>query len=251
MKTVVCCKRVPATTTRIKITSDAKGIDEEGIQFTLNPYDELAVEEAIRLKEAEKASETIALTLGPDGSKKALRDTLAMGIDRAILVKDEASWRDPLSTVAALADAITAEGDVGLVLCGRQAVDDQSLAVGPLLATRLGMPCVMDVVSLEVADGTATVRREAEGCAEIIEVTLPAVFTTQRGLNDPRRTSLKGIMKAKKKPLDERTFEFEASHASLEKLQPPPQRQAGKVVGEGPEAVPELVRLLRDEAKAL
>ena len=150
-----------------------------------------------------------------------------------------------------IADAITAEGDVGLVLCGRQAVDDQSLAIGPLLATRLGMPCVMDVVSLDLGDGSATVRREAEGCAEIIEVKLPAVITTQRGLNDPRRTSLKGIMKAKKKPLDVKALDdFDLNTTPRLKLisvDEPPKREAGEKV----ENVDALIDKLKNEAKVI
>ncbi len=251
MKVVVCCKRVPPTDARIKVASDGSGIDEEGVQFVLNPYDEFAVEEAVKLKEAGKAEEVIVVGVGPADTAAVLKNALAMGADRAVLVKDDAGYRDPLSIARALADAIGAEEGVGLVLCGRQSVDQQSLAVGPMLATIAGMGCVMDVVKVEVGDGTASVHREAEGRSEDIEVKLPAVLTAQRGLNEPRYAKLKEILKAKKKPFAEREFDFGEPRATIEKLSPPPERQAGKIVGDGPGAVPELVKLLRDEAKVL
>ena len=252
MKIVCCCKRVPDTATRIKVASDGKGIETDGVQWVLNPYDEFAVEEAVRIKEAGKATEVIVVGVGPAESSQILKNALAMGADRAVLVKDDAGFRDPLATAQALADVIKSEGDdVGLVLCGRQSVDDQSLAVGPLLGTLLERPTVMDVTSVELGDGTVTVKREAEGRTEVIEAKLPAVLTAQKDLNEPRYASLKGILAAKKKPFEEREFAFGDAHGTLEKLAPPPERQAGKIVGEGADAVPELVRLLREEAKLI
>jgi len=252
MNILVCVKRVPDTASKLKIAADNKNIDEAGVQFVMNPYDEFAVEEAIKLKEKAGKGEVTVISIGGPDTQAILRNALAMGADKAIHVKDEAKRRDPASiakTIAKLVGDMAAKPD--LIFCGRQAVDEQALTVGPMLATFLGYPCVTDVVKLAVADGKATAHREIEGGHEVVEAALPALFTTNKGLNEPRYASLKGIMAAKKKPLEEKTVPFAEERTIVRKMEYPPERKGGKIVGNGPEAAPELVRLLKDEAKAL
>jgi electron transfer flavoprotein beta subunit len=259
MNLLVCMKRVPDTASKIKIGADGRSIDEAGIQWVLNPYDEFAVEEALRLKEKAGKGEVTVLTVGPADAAQTLRSALAMGADKGIHVKDEAKNRDPAAVAGAIVAAVkglAAKPD--LILFGRQAVDDQSLAVGPMVATMLDLPCVTDIVKLEVskvesAGTTATVHREIEGGHEVVELDLPAVLTTNKGLNEPRYASLKGIMAAKKKPIETRDAAgtVPEDRAFVRAMEYPPERKGGRVVGQGADAVPELVRLLREEAKAL
>jgi len=252
MNIVVCIKRVPATDSRIKIGADGTSIDPAQIEWIISPYDEFAVEAALQMKEAAGGGEVTILTLGPAESTKELRTCLAMGADKAVLLKDaDAAQRDATSTAAALADAVKELG-ADLVLCGKQAVDRDQGQVGTLLAAELGMPCVTEIRQLEIADGKAKVERAGEdGTSETWEVTLPAVLTCTKGLNEPRYASLKGIMMAKKKPIDERDVSPPEGALQLTSLELPPPRREGRIVGEGADAVPELVRLLREEAKVL
>ena len=252
MNILVCVKRVPDTATKIKIAADGKNIDEAGVQFIMNPYDEFAVEEAIKIKEKAGKGEVTVLSIGGADVQPVLRNALAMGADKGIHVKDDVKRRDPASiakTIAKVVEGLPAKPD--LIFCGRQAVDSQALTVGPLLATFLGMPCVTDVIKLTIEGGKATAHREIEGGHEVVEADLPALLTTNKGLNEPRYASLKGIMAAKKKPIEEKTIPFAEERTVVRKMEYPPERKGGKIVGSGPEAAPELVRLLKDEAKAL
>jgi electron transfer flavoprotein beta subunit len=172
-----------------------------------------------------------------------------MGIDRGVLLKTEGS-ADGLVVARALADAMEGEG-FDLILFGKLAVDDYNHQVGPMTAELLGLPCVTTVVHLEVADGAITAEREIEGGVEVSTCRLPAVLTCDKGLNEPRLPKLKGIMAAKKKPLDVRPVELAAGSIEVLSLELPPARSVGKIVGEGPDAVPELINLLRNEAKVL
>ena len=250
MNIIVCVKRVPDTETKVKIGGDEKTIDEQGVQFVLNPYDEIAVEEALRIKEKQGKGEVTILSVGSAESATTIRSALAMGADRGILVKDDSKWRDPVSVAGAIA-AVLQDKEYDILFFGRQAVDDQSLQVGPMVAAKLEVPCVTDIAKLEIEGEVATCHREAEGGTEVIEVALPGAFTAQKGLNEPRYASLRGIMQAKRKPLDEVTAEFPEEKTVTVKMEYPAPRKAGKIVGEGPEAVPELVRLLQEEAKLL
>ncbi len=249
MKIAVCLKRVPDTTTKIVIGGDGKSIDEAGIKFVPNPFDEYAVEEALALKEKAGAGETVVYSLGGDSSQETIRTALAMGIDRGVLLKSEGS-ADGLVVARALADAMEGEG-FDLILFGKLAVDDYNHQVGPMTAELLGLPCVTTVVHLEVADGAITAEREIEGGVEVSTCRLPAVLTCDKGLNEPRLPKLKGIMAAKKKPLDVKPVELAAASIEVLGLELPPPRSEGRIVGEGPDAVPELIRLLRNEAKVL
>src|SRR5213080_4151509 len=239
MKIAVCVKRVPDSETRVKIASDGKSLDEAGVKFILNPYDEFAVEEALRRREQAGTGEVVVVSLGPAAAQETIRTALAMGADRGVLLQT---------------DRIPAElknGGYDLVLFGRMAIDDYNHQVGPMVAELLDLPCVTAVAHLDIAGQRGSAEREIEGGVEIVEFPLPAVLTTDKGLNEPRYPALKGIMAAKKKPLEVKPTTPAAGGLEVVAMTPPPQRKEGKVVGEGPAAVPELLRLLREEAKVL
>ena len=246
MKSIVCIKRVPDSEARIRIAADGTGIDPSGVKFVMNPYDEFALEEALRLKEAAGAGSVTAISVGPEETTETLRTALATGADEAILLRSAGST-DGLAVARALAAEIEGR-EYDLVFFGKQAIDDDNMQVPAMVAELLGLPCATVVVGLEVADGTAVARREIEGGHEIVELPLPAVIGAQKGLNEPRYPSLKGIMAAKKKPLDIREASLPESKVRVRELREPPARTEGEVVGEGAEAVPELVRRLRDRA---
>ena len=250
MLQVVCIKQVPDTETRVKVAADGRSLDPAGVTLILNPYDEFALEQALRVKEQLGAGEVVVVSLGGAAVQSTLRNALAMGADRAMHLKTDASAADALAVAKALADAIRPL-DAGLVWLGKQAVDDDGAQVGPMLATLLGRPCVSVVAKFDLVGMTASVEREIEGGRELLDVPLPAVFTTDKGLNEPRYASLKGIMAAKKKLIEERVVELGTPHLERIALELPPPRAAGRIVGEGVAAVPALVRALREEAKVL
>ena len=249
MKIVVCIKRVPDTEARIKIGGDGTSIDTAGVKYVISPYDEFAIETALRIKEAKGAGEVIAISLGESSSAEQLRSALAMGADRAVLLKGQ-STLDGSATAKALATEIKTHSP-DLVLCGMKAVDNDQQQVGVMLAEYLDMPCVSVVAELELEEGKAVGHREIEGGVEVVEVTLPAVVTVTKGKHEPRYPSLKGIMAAKKKPLEEKDAQVAAPRLKVRSMSPPADRAAGKIVGNGADAVPELVRLLKEEAKVL
>ena len=225
MKIAVCIKRVPDSETRVKIAPDGKSLDEAGVKFILNPYDEFAVEEGLRLKENAGAGEVVVIALGPPAAQETIRTALAMGADRGVLLQTAGLQPDGLETAKALAAELK---DAGFDLA-----------------------CVTTVAHLELGGGRGTAEREIEGGVEVVEFPLPVVLTTDKGLNEPRYPALKGIMAAKKKPLDVKPTAAGPGALEILSLALPPERQAGKIVGEGSAAVPELVRLLREEAKVL
>ena len=243
-------KQVPDTETRVKVAGDGRTLDPAGVTWIINPYDEFAIEAALQLKEKLGAGEVVVLTLGGAGVQSAIRSALAMGADRAIHLKGDASAPDSLAVARALAEAIRGLAP-GIVWLGKQAIDDDAAQVGPMLAEMLGLPCATRVVKFELDGQSAKVEREIEAGVEQVEVPLPAVFTTDKGLNQPRFASLKGIMAAKKKTIEERPVDLGAPNLELVALELPPARAAGRIVGEGAAAVPELVRVLREEAKAI
>lgn len=249
MNIIVCIKRTPDTETRVRIADDETSIDPAGVKFIVSPYDEFAVEAGLRMKEAAGEGEVTVVSLGEPAAKEQIRAALAMGADRGVLLEGDAGM-DGLATAKALAAELR-DLDASLILLGVKAVDDDQQQVGPMVATLLGRPCVTGVADFELEDGTARCHREVEGGVEIVEVPLPAVLTVTKGEFEPRYASLKGIMAAKRKPLEERTVQVAERRLIVEALDYPPERPEGKVVGEGPEAVPELVRLLREEANAL
>lgn len=250
MKIAVCIKRVPDSETRVKVAGDGKTLDEAGVKFVMNPYDEFAVEEGLRRKEKAGTGEVAVICLGPAAAQETIRTALAMGADRGVLLQADRIPADPFEAAKIIAAELQA-GSWDLILFGRMAIDDYNHQVGPLVAELLGMPCVTAVSHLDI-DGTKGVaEREIEGGIEVVEFSLPAVLTADKGLNEPRYPALKGIMAAKKKPLEVKPVQPGLGAFEVIALTPPPARKEGKIVGEGAAAVGELVRLLREEAKVL
>ncbi len=250
VKIAVCIKRVPDTETRIKIASDGKYIDEAGVKFILNPYDEFAVEEALKLKEAAGEGEVVVFSVGGSSSQETIRTALAMGADRGVLLESDRRSVDPL-VYARLLAAELGGGGFDLMLFGKLAIDDYSHAVGAMVAELLELPCVSSISELEIAGGAGTARREVEGGVEEVSFQLPAVLTTDKGLNEPRYPALRGIMMAKKKPLEVKPVDVSEGGMTVIDLALPPERKEGRIVGEGPEAVEALVEALRTEAKVI
>jgi electron transfer flavoprotein beta subunit len=250
VKIAVCIKRVPDTEARIKIDAGGTAIDEAGLKFILNPYDEFAVEEALQRREKAGAGEVVVVSLGADAAQETIRTALAMGCDRGVLLQATPIPADGLAVAKALAAELK-DGDYDLILFGKMAVDDYNHQVGPMVAELLGLPCVTSVAHLEIEAGRGVAEREVEGGMEVVEFALPAVLTCDKGLNTPRYPALKGIMAAKKKPIDLKPAQLGEARMTVAGLALPPERQEGRVVGEGVDAVPELVRLLREEAKVI
>lgn len=264
MNIIVCLKQVPDTESQIKIAPDGKSIEEGDIKWIMNPYDEFAVEEALRIKE-KMGGEVTVIGLGPKRVTESLRTALAMGADKAVLISDSAlEGSDVLATAKALAAEIKGH-EYDIILAGQRGVDNDLGLVGAAVAEYLDIPQVSLAVKLDIAeDGkSAKVNRPVEGQTLVIETSLPALVTAQKGLNEPRYASLPGIMKAKKKPLEERTIAdlsldagevgTGAQKMQLIEITPPPQRQAGKIVdgGSPEEKAAALAKMLREEAKAI
>jgi electron transfer flavoprotein beta subunit len=260
MKIVVAIKQVPDTATQVKIAGGNQTvIDTAGITWILSPYDEFAIEEALRIKEKRGQGEVIAVSLGPDRAKEALRSALAMGCDRAIHLNDPAwATADTLATAQALA-AVMKQEQPQLVLVGRQAIDDDMGAVGAQLAEVLGWTCASWIMEEAVDADAKSIRvgRQVEGGLEVFDLPLPAVVSAQKGLNEPRYPTLKGIMGAKKKEIkDVKAGDLgitpDAPQLAVKTLEALPARPPGRVIpGEVKDAVKELVRALREEAKAI
>jgi electron transfer flavoprotein beta subunit len=262
MNSIVCLKEVPDTETRFEVR-DGKLV-EEGIQYVVNPYDEYALEEALKWQETHGGKVTM-VSLGPERARESILKGLAMGADEVYHLSDELFLGgDAYATAKALAAAITKLGDYDVIFCGKQAVDEDNAAVGIMLAQMLDLPHVSVVSRFEIADDAKSARaeRDIEGGREVVELPLPAVITAQKGLNEPRYPSFRGIRQARKKPFVQFTVEdvgLEASSvgaagAMLEVVEvvPPPERTPGRIVqGEPAEAAKEVVRLLREEAKVI
>ncbi|MEJ2547139.1 MAG: electron transfer flavoprotein subunit beta/FixA family protein [Gemmatimonadota bacterium] len=249
MNSIVCIKRVPDSETRVRISPDGLGVDRSGVKFDMNEYDKYALEEAIRRKEAAGEGVVTVLTVGGDDARETLRQALAMGADEAVLLRAETGF-DGLPVAVALADEIR-DRSFDLLLFGKQAIDDDGMQVPAMVAELLGLPAATVVVSLEIEGARAVARREVEGGHETVEFDLPGIIAAQKGLNEPRYPSLKGIMAAKKKPLEEKDVTLVEGGLELLELSGPPARPEPQILGEGAEAVPELVRRLREEVKVL
>ena len=259
MNSVVAISHVPDTESRIKIGGDNRHIDETGLKFIVSPYDEFALEEAIRAKEKSGGDVTV-ITFGPDRAAQALRECLARGATKALHVKGESFDADALGIAKVLAAAIkTVPHDV--VFFGKQGVGLDNALVGPMVAELLGYPQVNVVTHLEIGDGKLTAHREIEGAEEVIEAPLPAVITAQKGLNEPRYAGLKGIMAAKKIPIDTKSVadlglsdsDIFTQRVVFVSLQLPPEKSGGrKIDGSDPAAAAqEILKFIREEAKAL
>ena len=248
MNIAVLVKNVPDSQAVLKIGDDRKTVVTEGLNHVLNPYDEYAVEEALQAASKTGGKVTV-YSLGEDGAVKALRNALAMGANEAVHVK----WNgglDMLGVAKALANAVK-DGGYDLIFAGKQAIDDDGCAIGPMVAEILDIPHISAIHSFELSDDKVTAKRDIEGGTEVFESTMPVLLTAEKGLNEPRYASLKGIMMAKKKKIE--AIEADQGEPMIEiiKLNYPPTRPPGKIVGQGVEAVPELVRLLKEEAKVL
>jgi electron transfer flavoprotein beta subunit len=261
---IVCLKQVPDTESRIKVAADKKSIVTDDLKWVMNPYDEFGVEEALRLKE-KFGGEVTVVGVGPKRVTEAIRTALAMGADKGVLVNDEAlAGSDSLGAAKALS-AVIKSLDFDIIFTGQRGVDDDLGVVGAAVAEFLGIPQVSLAVKLEVAEDAKSVKvhRPVEGGTLVVEAGLPALITAQKGLNEPRYASLPGIMKAKKKPLEEKSLadlglDAAAVGESARKLEvieltPPPERAPGKIIeGESPqEKAAELARLLHEEAKVI
>ncbi len=263
MKIAVFCKSVPDTETKIRLKGDR--LDTSGIKYILNPYDEFAVEEAVRMKEAKKADEVVAISMGPARAQEALRNALAIGADRAVLVSDDAlDGSDTLATAKVLVKVIEKEGgDFDLLLFGQRAIDGDTWQVPSQVAALLDLPQATGTVGLEVEPGSkAVATRLVEGGEEVHELSLPAVISCSKGLNEPRYPSLPNIMKAKKKPLttyslgdlgiDPSEVGKGGSRTQVHSYELPPERGGGKKVeGEPEEGVAALVKFLKEEIKVI
>ena len=249
MKVLVPVKRVVDYNVKVRVKADGSGVETANVKMSMNPFDEIAVEEAIRLKEAGVATEIVAVSIGTAQSQETLRTALAIGADRAILVETSAEIQ-PLA-VAKLLKAIVAKEQPGLVIMGKQAIDDDSNQTGQMLAALLNWSQATFASKLKISGAAAEVTREVDGGLETISIKLPAVVTTDLRLNEPRYVTLPNIMKAKKKSLDTLTPEAlgvdVAPRLKTLKVQEPPKRSAGKVV----KSVQELVEKLRSEAKVI
>ncbi len=250
MKIAVCLKRVPEMELRFSIAADRKSLEQGGLKYEISDFDGYALEVGLQLVERAGAGEVVVLCLGPDGVQETLRKALAMGAARAVQLKADDVPFDGLAIAAALAAELKA-GEYDLILFGRMATDTASGTVGPMTAQLLDLPCVTAVSHLELAEGRGTARRDLEGATETLQFPLPAVLTIDEGIARPRLATLKGIMAAKKKPLDVRPAQLGKVHLTVETMALPPERVGGRIIGEGADAVPELVRLLRTEAKVL
>ena len=249
MRILVPIKRVPDYQARIKVKADGSAVETEGIKWIVNPFDEIAVEEALKIKEAGLASEVIVVTIGPDDAQTQLRYALAMGADSAILVRCDQQL-DSAAAARALA-AVFKRSEYQMIIMGKQAIDSDASQTPQLLATILNLPAACFASKVELTAPTVQVTREVDGGLETLKINLPCVISTDLRLNQPRYASLPGIMKAKKKPLEEIAIaDLGVSHeASVKvlKMSAPAKRQAGRKVA----SVDELVSALQNEAKVL
>ncbi len=250
MNIVVCMKSVPSSETKVKINSDGVTIEQTDVVFEINPYDEYAIEEAIRAKEAHGGKVTI-LTLGAATATQNIRKALAMGADEALhLICENAELADS-STIAELLYSAIKEIEFDVIFCGKKAIDCDNHQLPNRLAQLLDIPAVTAISNLELTTESGSAKRNIEGGTELISVNLPALFSAEKGLNEPRYASLPGIMAAKKKPLEERQVSLSNEKSTVLSLELPPPKPKGRIVGEGPEAAGELVRILREEAKVI
>lgn len=251
MRILILVKRVPATGGRITLTDDGRAIDTRFLGFVVSPHEECAVEEAVRLIEA-NGGESVVMTLGPAEAADQLRDALAIGVDRAVLLQTDGSDWDPLSTATALTEAVrgleAADGPFDLILVGNESADSGGFQVGIRLAFALDRPVVTGIKALEIRDGIATARRQVAGGFDIYELPLPAVVGVREGINLPRYPSVPGRLRAKKKEVETSTPERSAGGGPvLEHLKLPVEQEAqAEILGDGPEAAPRVVEVMRE-----
>lgn len=250
MKIAVCIKRTPDSESRFRIATSSTSIDEAGLKFDIDDFASYAVEVALQINEKQGPGETVAFAVGPDVVQETLRKAMSMGVDRAVQLKTDVMPYDGLAVAKALAAELKT-GGYDLILFGKHAFDTSAGIVGTATAELLGVSCVTAATKLDIAGGRGTARRELEGVAELVEFPLPAVVTIDEGIARPRYPSLKGIMSAKKKPLEIKPAQLGDVRVKVKAMALPPDRPPGRIIGDGVAAVPELVRLLQTEAKVL
>ncbi|MCF8052932.1 MAG: electron transfer flavoprotein subunit beta/FixA family protein [Desulfobacterales bacterium] len=246
MNILACIKRVADIGAKFDLTEDRQAISTKNLGFTISPHEECAVEEAVRLVEAAGGSATV-LTLGPDKAEEQLRDSLARGIDRSILLQTEGKEWDPGETARAIVDAVQNEETAyDLFLFGNESADTGDFQVGVRVAHALNLPCVTGIKSLHIEDGKAVAKREVDEGWEVYEIALPAVVAVKEGVNLPRYPSLRGTMKAKKKPVDRQTPQRTGADLQMQELRLPPEiKKEAEILGEGPAAAPKIVEVLK------
>ncbi len=248
MKIAVCVSHVPDTATKVKIGADDKTIDPAGVTYIINPYDEFAVEEALKTKEKFNGEVTV-ISVGGDANKDTIKKALAMGVDKGVLLKDD-NPRDSIGIAKALADEIKKE-NYQIVFMGKQSVDYDNSIVAQLTAEILNYSCITVVVDMKIEENKIIAEREIEGGREVVETQFPVIIAAQKGLNEPRYASLKGIMAAKKKVIEEKPAAAAENTIEVIKLHKPAAKQPGRIIGTDASAVPELVKLLHEEAKVI
>ncbi len=248
MNIVVCVNHVPDTETKVKVAADNKTIDKAGVNWMLNPYDEFAIEEALKLRE-KFGGQVSAISLGGDPHKETLRKSLAMGVDKAVLLRHDAV-DDSYSVAHSIFEAVTVLNP-DIIFFGKQSIDYHNEQVPGSVAELLGWPSVSVVVKLQIEGNVVVAEREIEGGHEVVETSLPVVIAAQKGLNEPRYPSLKGIMAAKSKTIEEQKPKEVENRVEVLGMRKPPPKQPGRIVGTNPDAVAELVRLLHEEAKVI
>jgi electron transfer flavoprotein beta subunit len=249
MKIFVCVSLVPDSTTKVKIAPDNKSIDESGVSFVLNPYDEFAVEEALQIKE-KNGGEVIAVSAGPEKSKEAIKKAFQMGADRGVLIKLDSKDFDSYTAAKNLADYLK-DKEADLILMGKQSIDFDGLVIPTMVAEMMDIPSASVVVKMNIEGKKVIMEREIEGGKEVIESTLPLVVGIQKGINEPRYPNLKSIMAAKSKPIEEIPASYTGDKTLIAGMNLPPAKGKGKIFTEGKNDVSELVRLLREEAKVI
>ncbi len=246
MKVLVFIKRTPDTAAIVKPSADGKDIDRTNMPFIINPYDEFAVEEAIRLKE-NKGAETVVMSVGGEDVKEQLRRTLAMGIDRAILVKHPEYWNLNPSQIAYAIVEVAKRENPDMIITGKLTIDDYTYSLAPYVAEKLGYNLITYVTKLEYLDGKVRAERETDLGSEIWEAPFPVVISAERGLNEPRLPNMRGIMMAKKKTIEELEINFPNYDYAIDKFTPPPPRKGVKLLN----SVDELIKVLKEEVKIL
>ncbi|MCB0726346.1 MAG: electron transfer flavoprotein subunit beta/FixA family protein [Ignavibacteria bacterium] len=249
MKIIVCVSIVPDSTTKVKISDTGQSIDSNGVSYIINPYDEFAVEEALKLKE-KNGGEVIAVAYGTERSKEAIKKSFQMGADKGILIKSPDENFDSYTVAKNLAEYIK-DQNADIILFGKQSIDFDGLLVPSMVSEFLNLPCISVVVKLDIENGKVKAEREIEGGKEIVESALPVIIGAQKGLNEPRYPNLKSIMAAKSKPIEEVSNFYSGNKTEIIEMKLPPAKSGGKIFSNGKEDIPELVRLLREEAKVI
>lgn len=249
MKIIVCVSLVPDSTTKVKISGSKAAIDDNGVSYILNPYDEFAVEEALRLKE-KNGGEVIAVSFGNDKAKDAIKKSFQMGADKGVLIKSNTDVFDSYNVSKNLSDYLKGQS-ADIILFGKQSIDFDGLLIPSMVSEFLGLPCINVVVKLEIDHGKVVAEREIEGGKEIVESNLPVIIGAQKGINEPRYPNLKSIMAAKSKPIEEIPATSDENRVEILEMNLPPAKSSGKIFSNGKDDVAELVKLLREEAKVI